>query len=31
MYHADKTFGNFILFLCIFSFVVTYIRISFDK
>lgn len=31
MYHADKTFGNFILFLCVFSFVVTYIRISFDK
>ena len=31
MYHADKSFGNFILFLCVFSFVITYIRISFDK
>lgn len=25
MYHADKTYGNLILFLAIFSFVSTYI------
>lgn len=31
MYSADPTYGNFILFLEIFSFVTTYIKISYDK
>jgi len=31
MYHADKSFGHFILFLAIFSFVTTYVAISFDE